>query len=203
MTFHEAHQGQLVGGQARVPFMQLLRQFVDVCYTIGYAHSRGIIHRDLKPSNIMLGKFGETFVVDWGLAKPVDQREAFATEGPISVDSLSGSGSQATQMGSTVGTPEFMSPEQADGRIEEIDARSDIYCLGATLYFVLTNEPPASGNNLYEIVERVSAGRIRATREANGAVPRALDAICMKALAKKAIDRYETAGELAADIEKW
>jgi tetratricopeptide (TPR) repeat protein/tRNA A-37 threonylcarbamoyl transferase component Bud32 len=203
MEFHATHRGQLVGGQARVPFMQLLRQFVDVCYTIGYAHSRGIIHRDLKPSNIMLGKFGETFVVDWGLAKPVDQREAFATEGPISVDSLSGSGSQATQMGSTVGTPEFMSPEQADGRIEEIDARSDIYCLGATLYFVLTNEPPASGNNLYEIVERVSAGRIRASREANGAVPRALDAICMKALAKKAIDRYETAGELAADIEKW
>ncbi|MFP6619755.1 MAG: protein kinase [Pirellulaceae bacterium] len=203
VDFHAAHRGLLVGGQARVPFMQLLRQFVDVCYTIGYAHSRGIIHRDLKPSNIMLGKFGETFVVDWGLAKPVDQREAFATEGPISVDSLSGSGSQATQMGSTVGTPEFMSPEQADGRIQEIDARSDIYCLGATLYFILTKQPPASGNNLYEIVERVSAGKIRTTREVNGAVPRALNAICMKALARKSIDRYESVGDLAADIERW
>ena len=94
--FFEKYQGQLANGPGRVEFMQLLRQFVHVCQTIGYAHSRGIIHRDLKPSNIMLGKYGETFVVDWGLAKPVDSDEEFATEGPIAINSFTGSGTQST-----------------------------------------------------------------------------------------------------------
>ncbi|MCP3693357.1 MAG: protein kinase, partial [Planctomycetaceae bacterium] len=202
-AFHDKYDAQLANGPGRVEFMQLLRQFVHVCQTIGYAHSRGIIHRDLKPSNIMLGKYGETFVVDWGLAKPVDSEEEYPTEGKISMRSFSGSGSQATQMGSTVGTPEFMSPEQADGRIEDVGPISDIYCLGATLYYLLTREPPVSGRNLYDIVERVSAGDIRKPRELNASVPKALDAICMKAIALKVEDRYQEAEDLAADIEKW
>ncbi len=122
--------------EQRMQFRNLLSRFVDSCNAVAYAHSRGVIHRDIKPSNIMLGKFGETLVVDWGLAKKTGRNEHHLDDDPSLA--IRGSVVSGTLDGSTVGTPTFMSPEQAAGRLGELQPVSDIYSLGATLYFVLT-----------------------------------------------------------------
>src|SRR5205823_4048183 len=107
----------------------LLRRFVAVCNTVAYAHSRGVLHRDLKPRNVMLGPFDETLVVDWGLARPSGASDPAAD---ASTPASGSSGAGATT--GVVGTPGYMSPEQAEGRHEEIGPASDVYGLGATLY---------------------------------------------------------------------
>lgn len=188
-------------------FRNLLRRFVDVCNTISYAHSRGIIHRDLKPANIMLGKYGETLVVDWGLAKQVGVEEVSPVnvvdnkESRIQPDS--GSGSTPTQYGSAVGTPQYMSPEQATGRVDRMGPLTDVFGLGATLYHLLTNKPPQSNDSLEQILERVEHGDFAKPRDINPAVPRPLEAICLKALALRPSERYASATELGADIDRW
>ena len=131
-------------GRQPVAFRQLLNHFVRICDIVAYAHSRGVLHRDLKPSNVMLGKFGETLVVDWGLAKPI---EPSAESRPAVLDELtlrpiSGSSVQATLHGATLGTPQYMSPEQALGQLDRVGRVSDVYSLGATLYCILTGSPP-------------------------------------------------------------
>src|SRR6185437_4741974 len=107
-----------------------------------YAHSRGILHRDLKPGNIMLGNFGETLVVDWGLAKPRDAAEPAGPSSERRLRPTSSGSCTPTQMGSTIGTPQFMSPEQAEGQLDQLGPASDVYSLGATLYCLLTGMPP-------------------------------------------------------------
>src|SRR5439155_25435901 len=113
-------------------------RFVDVCQAIAYAHSRGVLHRDLKPGNVLLGKYGGTLVVDWGLAKLLGQSDIEATETAL----VSSGDSALTQAGRALGTPAFMSPEQAAGRLEDLGPRSDVYSLGATLYCLLTGRAP-------------------------------------------------------------
>ena len=134
-----------------VDFLRLIQATIQICQTVAFAHSRGVIHRDLKPQNVLLGKFGETLVVDWGLAKVVGRSEADAVD-PISETTLQpqsgGSNESETQMGSAVGTPAYMSPEQAAGRWNVIDHRSDIYGLGAVLYTVLTGKAPIDKGRL-------------------------------------------------------
>jgi eukaryotic-like serine/threonine-protein kinase len=186
-------------------FRQLLRRFIDVCNAIGYAHSRKVLHRDLKPGNIMLGQYGETLVVDWGLAKVgarPDSEAPTASEEP-SLRLKAGSGSAETQMGSTIGTPGFMSPEQALGRLDLLGSASDIYSLGATLYVVLTGRAPITGEDVGAVLSRTSQGDFLPPVQAKAGVPKALDAICRKAMALKPHDRYGSARELAADIEHW
>ncbi len=125
---------------SNVEFRQLLGRFVDVCDAIQYAHSRGVLHRDLKPGNIMLGRYGETLVVDWGLAKLMGHRSDSGQGDEATLHSSSGSDSSITLMGQTVGTPQYMSPEQASGKLDEIGTASDVYSLGATFYSVLTGQ---------------------------------------------------------------
>ena len=128
------------GGTARhaseqlLEMRQLLGRLIDVCNAIEYAHSRGVLHRDLKPGNIMLGKHGETLVVDWGLAKFVDRPQDSAELEEPTVRPSSGSGGGQTLQGKAIGTPAYMSPEQAAGRLDLLGRQSDVYSLGARLY---------------------------------------------------------------------
>lgn len=182
----------------------LMGRFIDVCDAIEYAHCRGILHRDLKPGNIMLGRFGETLVVDWGLARTLDSRE---TESTITDEGLVNpticTGTEKTLMGSAVGTPQYMSPEQAAGRLDILGPRSDVYSLGATLFCVLTGEPPVEGENIGEILQKVQRGDIKSLRELNPSLDKRLRAICLKALAVDPANRYGRAADLAADMQCW
>jgi tetratricopeptide (TPR) repeat protein len=194
---------QLHAGKAGYTLRGLLTRFAAVCNAVAYAHSRGVIHRDLKPANVMLGPYGETLVVDWGLAKVVGRQTA-EVDGPgeLTLRLPSGEGS-LTQAGKALGTPAFMSPEQARGEVDGLGPPTDVYSLGATLYAVLTDRPPVQGRDTAEVLEKVRRGDWRPPRQVSAAVPRALDAVCRKAMALHPADRYDSALELAADVERW
>lgn len=183
-------------------FRQLLHRFVDVCNTVAYAHSRGVLHRDLKPSNVMLGPYGETLVVDWGLAKVVGRQES-DFPGEATLRPHSGSGSSETQAGIAIGTPAYMSPEQAEGRLESIGPATDVYGLGATLYSLLTGKPPVVDVSIDRILSRVRSGTVEPPGSIVPNVPRALAAICMKALSLRPDDRYASPGLIGREIEHW
>lgn len=185
-------------------FRSLLQRFVDVCNTISYAHSRGVIHRDLKPANIMLGKYGETLVVDWGLAKQVGvEEERLLSAGESRILSDTGSGSAPTQFGSAVGTPQYMSPEQAGGRLDRMGPLTDVFGLGATLYHLLTNQPPQQEDQLERVLDRVEHGEFPRPVEIQPGVPRSLEAICLKALSVRPTARYASPDALRDDIQRW
>jgi WD40 repeat protein/serine/threonine protein kinase len=193
------------GGSPEFELRALLTRFIAVCNTIAYAHSRGVIHRDIKPANIMLGKFGETLVVDWGMAKAlIDAPVQSAGDGvpePVIVPRLSDG--VLTQAGAAIGTPAYMSPEQALGRLDQLGPASDIYSLGATLYTMLTGRPPIKGKEIGAILRAAQRGEWLPPRQVKPDLPLALDAICRKAMALKPERRYSTALELAADLEHW
>jgi len=198
---------------ARYPLSQLLTLFQKVCDAVSFAHSRGVIHRDLKPANLMLGDFGEVLVMDWGLAKEVGG-EADGDEGVPKQDEPElgvAEGDFRTMEGRILGTPQFMAPEQAAGRIGDLDARTDVYALGGILYQILTLEPPVSGANTNEVLERIRLGAIRPPSSLGPAstglphcpgrrVPETLSAVAMKALAVDPDQRYPTVGDLQRDI---
>jgi eukaryotic-like serine/threonine-protein kinase len=184
-------------------FRRLLGRFLDVCNTVAYAHSRGVIHRDLKPANILLGPYGETLVVDWGLAKVVGRAgpAAGAAEGTLQPNL--GSSSSETMAGTAIGTPAYMSPEQAEGQIDRIGPASDVFSLGATLYYLLTGKPSVGEGEVAELLRQVRCGEFPRPRQAQGRVPPALEAVCLKAMATRREDRYGSARALAAEIERW
>jgi tRNA A-37 threonylcarbamoyl transferase component Bud32 len=186
-----------------LPFRALLQKFITVCETMAFAHSKGIIHRDLKPDNVMLGKYGETLVVDWGLAKPYGRTEVERSTGEMSLTMPPAQPGEETQMGSAAGTPSYMSPEQATGRWNIVGPASDIYSLGAILYEMLAGQPPVKGQDPYEIIAKVQRGEFPHPRQWRADVPRPLEAICLKAMALKPKERYATAKELAGDVEHW
>ena len=246
-------------------FRKLIANFIDICNAMAFAHDRGVLHRDLKPLNVMIGAFGETLVLDWGLAKVIDV-EPVGDEAPIttsttdlgpddqtivesgatglqtgtavaepptggasatgmskggaSVDGqsqFSGSfsstrkmvqtdvrsrGSQ-TMMGSVMGTPAYMPPEQAAGKLDELDARTDIYSLGGILYKLLTNHQPIARGKIREVLKNVKEGNIIPPREHDSSIDKPIEAICMKALATDREDRYGSALNIVEDIEAW
>ena len=193
-------------GNAVVQLRGLLNRFIDVCNTIEYAHSRRIIHRDIKPSNIMVGPYGETLVVDWGLAKMLesdfdDSLTAQFIE-QLGEDRVK-SESSRTRIGGAVGTPQYMSPEQASGELDSVGIRTDVYLLGATLYQILTGEPPHNEESIAKLIERVRQGTLIRPREIDATIPAPLEAICLKAMATDSINRYASASELSQDIERW
>jgi serine/threonine-protein kinase len=201
--FHEAHRPGRDPAERNLALRGLLGRFVDVCQAVAYAHSRGVLHRDLKPGNILLGKFGETLVVDWGLAKVLGRPEGTERDGEMTLRPSSGSGVAETQAGSAVGTPSFMSPEQAAGRLEELGPASDVYSLGATLYHLLTGQAPFRGADPGEILQQVGRGEFVPPRRVKPEVPASLEAVCLKAMALRPRDRYVSALALAADVEHW
>ena len=210
--FHEARKEDAekvsgrVGSTWGIEFQQLLRRFLDVCDAIEYAHSRGVIHRDLKPGNIMLGEYGETLVVDWGLAKRIGKADLVAAheEGDEGADIEPGASvGGETQPGTTIGTPSYMSPEQACGALEELGPASDVYSLGATLYELLTGKFPFAAENAAKIIVKVKAGELTHPRALVPSIPLQLEAICLKAMAFQPEQRYRSARELARDLEHW
>ncbi len=201
--FHDPERGPKKAGERALALVALIRRFLDVCNAIEYAHGRRVLHRDLKPDNIMLGPYGETLVVDWGLAKPLDRPDL-----PIDPDlkplrPTSGDSMVVTQHGTTVGTPAYMPPEQAAGDLDQMGPAADIYSLGATLYHVLAGQPPFTGNHLATVLRNVREGAYPPARQIVPTVPPALEAIVAKAMALRPADRYPTARDLATDLERW
>jgi serine/threonine protein kinase len=201
--FHGAEKPSRDLSERSLALRQLLDRFLDVCNTVAYAHSCGIIHRDLKPANIMLGKYGETLVVDWGLAKLVGRPESAKGCEELTLLPSSGTSLVATEMYAAVGTPAYMSPEQAAGRLDLLGPASDIYSLGATLYCLLTGHPPFTSGDREEVRRRVQAGDFPLPRALNEETAPALEAVCLKAMALQVEDRYASPRALADDLERW
>jgi serine/threonine-protein kinase len=200
--FHADAAAKADPGRRMLGLRQLLRRFTDVCNAIEYAHSRGVLHRDIKPGNVIVGKHGETLVVDWGLAKALGRTEPGVDSGERTLIPASSGGSAETLPGSALGTPAYMSPEQAEGDLEHLGPRSDVYSLGATLYYLLTSRPPLEGD-IGEVLRAVQRGAFPPPRRHDATIDRALEAVCLKAMALRPEDRYATPRALAEDIERW
>jgi hypothetical protein len=185
---------------------------------MAFAHSKGVLHRDLKPENVMVGEYGEVLVMDWGLAKVIGVEEP--VQAGVTTRTVSGGLSGdfgMTMEGEVMGTPQYMSPEQAEGVVAGLDERSDVYALGAILYAVLTYKPPIDGKTLDEVLGNVKRGSLSpigtATRMTKGIggrpepmpveVPEALRAVVMKAMAREKEGRYRGVGELVADLDAY
>jgi serine/threonine-protein kinase len=188
-------------GDRSLALRKLLRRFVDVCNAIQYAHDRGVLHRDIKPGNIIVGKHGETLVVDWGLAKATGKGESGSEERALMPSSASGS--SETLPGSALGTPAYMCPEQARGNLDQLGPRSDVYSLGATLFSLLTGKAPHEGADVGEVLRKVQRGEFAPPRQRDASIDRALEAVCLKAMALKPEDRYASCRLLADDVERW
>jgi serine/threonine protein kinase len=177
----------------------LLRRVIDVCNTMAYVHGEGILHRDLKPSNILLGPYGETLVVDWGLARCIHAPASGA--GSVLPGLFSDS-----PLTTGIGTVGHAAPEQLSDEGSSTSPSSDLYSLGTILYTVLTGQPPfpsTSKSNPQPLVDRVREGRFHRPSALNPLVDPALEAICVKAMALRPQDRYDTASDLAKDLERW
>jgi serine/threonine-protein kinase len=192
---------------------ELLNAFLRVCDAVAYAHSRGVVHRDLKPDNIMIGPYGQVYVMDWGIARaggspvsepppPPDEAGLFTQRGrtsPVHVDV------DTHDEGNVVGTHQYMAPEQAWGRTRDIDARTDVFALGGILYHMLTGRAPYAGNKSALAVEMARAGLVE---HPSAVVPQgtplspALCTIAMKALAADREDRYQSVEALKRDVER-
>jgi serine/threonine protein kinase len=168
----------------------LLRTFEKICQAVEFAHAHGVIHRDLKPQNVMVGEFGEVLVLDWGVAKRKGDLESSLHSTPAQG---SAEGAQ-TKDGCVIGTPGYMAPEQARGDTGSIDERTDVYALGAILYFLLTGQAPARS---------ASESTLVGPREWNPSAPKAVEAICLKALSPERDSRYARVAEISADVGRY
>lgn len=182
------------GLEARLAYLPNAIATVDA---VAYAHSKGIIHRDIKPSNVVVGDFGETIVVDWGLAKDLDGDIDELAADEVHLDA----GTDLTVMGAVMGTPSYMAPEQASGA--EVDQQADIYALGAILYQIVTGIAPHQGNSAQEVLERVRKENPRPILEREPDAPEELVTIIEKAMARLPGDRYQSARNLSDDLKRF
>jgi serine/threonine protein kinase len=224
-AIRDFHARRKEGKAGNLELRQLLTAFVAVCKAVDYAHDRGVIHRDLKGQNVILGqKHGEVFLLDWGMAKVISGQPASERVDPVLLATMALD--SETQAGDKLGTPAYMAPEQAAGKIELIDRRTDVYALGVILYemltcrlpFVAEDTPslfadlPADGDErnaelqrrrIARLLERIIQEPAGAPRQVDSGVPVAMEKVCLKALAKDRAERYAGASELAQEIERW
>lgn len=184
----------------KYPLEVLLEIILKVCDGVAFAHQKGVLHRDLKPENIMVGEFGEVLTMDWGLAKVMGKDQA--TEKIESLDVAlktirNDKGKSKTLEGTIAGTPEYMSPEQAKGQIDQLTVRSDIYSLGAVLFTVLAQRLPVDGKSPQETLKKVVKGELNEIQEE---VPPELNAIIYKAMAYNPDDRYQSVFDFKEDL---
>jgi tRNA A-37 threonylcarbamoyl transferase component Bud32 len=184
--------------------LKLLPVLVRVAQTLAYAHERGVIHRDIKPDNIIVGRHGEAYVLDWGIAKvrglKATDRNAAATDHRLVLDEATTT-EGATRMGSVLGTPAYMAPEQAAGRVDEVDERTDVFALGALLYHVTTGRPPYDGPTLRSIVDQALAANAPAASTLAPDIPPAVHRVIERAMARSRDERFQSAAEVATALE--
>ncbi|MFT5326598.1 MAG: serine/threonine protein kinase, partial [Planctomycetaceae bacterium] len=214
-AIREHHETKQAGNEDPLAERRLLSIFLGVCDAIAYAHSRGVIHRDLKPDNIVLGEYGEAIVLDWGLARQVSSDDEDSAPIVVTEDGRT----DATQAGQKMGTPAYMAPEQASGRVEHMDERTDIYGLGAILFEILSGQPPhrvqkeadpapsSSGvdgpplqSPIAAMLHRIATGETPRVHSIDQTIPDELDAICVTAMAKHRDERHQTAKDLKAAL---
>ncbi|MCM2373225.1 serine/threonine-protein kinase [Aporhodopirellula aestuarii] len=193
--------------------LPLLERFIDICNAVAYAHEQGVLHRDLKPANVMIGGFGETIIVDWGLAKRLHEETPIRNESVVETeldaatrwieDAEGDTDSARTSAGSIIGTPAYMPPEQALGNVDGLTPASDIYSLGVILYEILVGHHPFKGSNIETALRRVRTGDWVSAKQVRRDVPRALSAICERAMSHDPRDRYASAESLADDVRRY
>lgn len=206
---NEYHERIESGNESKMLLQRLLNAFTSICQAIAYAHSRKVIHRDLKPENVALDSYGQVIVLDWGLAKLIGDEGLIDS---IETHADERESAHGTVAGQILGTPMFMAPEQATGRQDEIDERTDIYGLGAILFCILTGTAPhrternsttAGNSSIATILSTIVSRPTPRAREHRSSIPAPLDAICYKAMSKKRYARYQTASELADDVQRY
>lgn len=179
---------------------RLLNVFIKICNAVAYAHDRGVLHRDLKPANIMLGRFGEVLVMDWGVARLIDD-ETEPTQEDLPIESTSQSG---TVDGASIGTPGYMSPEQAQGQLEKLGPTSDVWSLGSILYQMLTLRPAYEADDSFALVKKALKPPVPPNiRAPECKLDREIEGVCLKALQPEPEDRYDNAAELARTVEEF
>ena len=208
-AIRDYHERREAGRATPLAFHRLLNAFVSACQAIAYAHSRHVIHRDLKPQNIALDSFGQVIILDWGLAKALGMQEPIA----LLHEGRRGTADQVdmTMAGQVMGTPMYMAPEQAAGRIDEIDEQTDVYGLGAILFAILTGYAPhelshdslAAGSQVTALLDVIVERPAVPPRQLNPDVPSALNAICLKAMSHDRYRRYASAAALSDDLQRW
>lgn len=207
-TIIEYHERREAGEDNPMLLRNLLAAFVTICQAIGHAHSRKVIHRDLKPENVAIDSFGQVIVIDWGLAKVLDDamlNDSFM-EGEFS-EAIDG---QRTLAGQVLGSPLYMAPEQATGRLDEVNESTDIFGLGAILFAIITGRAPHEQNRdssgsttTRQLITAIASGATPRASDSNEDVDPVLDAICAKAMAKRSYARYSSTTALAEDVQRW
>lgn len=207
-AIEEYHDRRHAEEDVTMDLHRLLTAFSGVCQAIAYAHSRGVVHRDLKPENVALDSFGQVIVLDWGLAKVSEEHdvESLLSGDHVQTDSALGK----TMAGEVLGTPLYMAPEQASGDLDHVDARTDVYGLGAILFAMLTGQAPHQRHNpeggqlkVPELLQKISTDPTPNPRDILADVPAALAQICVRAMHFKPHSRFQTATEVSDAIQQW